>query len=86
MNKIEIVKTVVGMGVGLGVNSIVSGFITNNIPGKMDRIKRITVGLGGMALSSMVADKAIKHAEQKIDDGIKTMRNIVNKIDEEEEQ
>ena len=86
MNKIEIVKTVVGMGVGLGVNSIVSGFITNNISGKMDRIKRITVGLGGMALSSMVADKAIKHAEQKIDDGIQTMRNIINKIDEEEEQ
>lgn len=83
MKKIEIIKTIGGIMVSVGVSSIIGTAIKSTNPTESaGAIKKLCIGLGGIVLSSMVSDKAVTYTETKIDTVVEEAKKIVDEIEE----
>ncbi len=85
MNPLNLIKTVTELMVSVGVGSIVGNTIKNATPTNAHIVKRISMGIGGFFLSSMVSSKVSKYATETIDETaekIKSIRKTETKFDE----
>ena len=75
MKKLETIKNVAGIIVGIGVSNIVSNAVKENTPEEVNALQKVTISLAAIVLGSMVADKTIDYFHKKIDavvDGAKS--------------
>ena len=67
-NKWETVKLVSGVVISVGVSAIMGEFLRSNSPTQINAFKKLCVGIGGFALASMVANKTVDYADEKIEE------------------
>jgi uncharacterized membrane protein len=79
MKKIEIVKTVGGIIVSVGVGAIVGNVIKDTTPEDVGKIKKMCIGLGSVVLTNMVGDKAVTYIEDKVDNAVKAIKKVTVK-------
>jgi prefoldin subunit 5 len=68
MNKRNVIKGVVGMGVSISVGAVTSNAVKKlNVVGSCP-INKVAIGVGAFVLSTVVSDIAVEHFDKKIDD------------------
>jgi len=70
--------------IGIGVSALVGGTLAIVKPSKAGPIKKIGMGLAGVAISSMASDKVIEYVDNKIHETIAQVKDFINKKHEEE--
>ena len=85
MKKLEIIKTGVSLVISYGVGMIVGNLIKCTTPSDIRRITKLCIDASGFILAWTVGDMAAKHAENTIDSTIKTIKDMSQEEDEEEE-
>ena len=76
MNPLNLIKSVVEIVVSVGVGSIVGNAIKQTTPANAHIVKRISVGIGGFVLSSMVSHHATNYTSKTIDETVEKIKNI----------
>jgi hypothetical protein len=76
MKKLDIVKGVTGIIVGLGVGLIVGNAIKATTPDDIGKIGKILIGVGSFALGGILSGMAASHTEHMIDDYAKNIEKI----------
>jgi hypothetical protein len=84
MINIKTVKTVVGVVVSIGVGAIVDNAIKATTPSNTKGLKKLAVWVGGIVLSGMVTEAAIKYGEEKIDSAFTGVKKMVEEEKQEE--
>lgn len=84
MNKLDILKGASEILTSIGVSAIVGNVIKMTADPEGGRIKKIAIGVGGFVLSSMVADKAVDYANERIDSTAEKLSKIFKPKDAEE--
>lgn len=79
MKKLEVIKTVGGIIVSVGVGAIVGNAVKYTTPSNIGTIKKVCIGVGSLVLTSMVGDKAVQYTEKKISDAAKSVKKMVEK-------
>lgn len=77
MEKIKIVKMVLGVIVSVGVGAIISNVIKTSTPIRVKPIMKACMYIGGVMLSGLVGDQAVKYAEQKVDEIVILVKDMV---------
>ena len=75
MDKKEIIKTVGGIVVSVGVGGIVGNIVKATTPASVGLIKKVCIGVGTVVLSNMATDKAVEYSTGKMDDIMKIFRS-----------
>ena len=76
---IGIVKGILGVVVSIGVGSIVKNIITATAKDSTIYTK-ICIGVAGIVLGGMIADKATEHADATIDGIVESVKEIREEI------
>jgi hypothetical protein len=76
MNPLNLTKTVTEILVSVGVGSIVGNAIKQTTPANAHIVKRISIGIGGFVLSSMISAKASKYATDQIDETVEKIKSF----------
>jgi len=74
MKKIETVKLVAEIVVGLGVSIIVGNVAGATTPRSAGKINKALICIGAFVLGSMVGEKATEYACRKIDEAVKSVK------------
>ena len=82
MKKIEMVKAVGGLVISAGVAAIVGNTVKASTPANIGAIKKLCIVVGSFVLSDMISDKAVAHAEKKVDDGIASLKEALKNEEE----
>lgn len=77
MKKKDMIKTVGGIIVSLGVGAIISNIVESTTPKSVGSVKRICIGIGALVLTAMLTDKVVAYAEEKIDNSVKSVETMV---------
>lgn len=77
MKKIEILKTVGGIIVSVGVATIVGNAIKCTTPPSMGTIKKVCIAVGTLVLTSMAGDRAVEYTEHKIDSAVVYVKSMI---------
>ncbi len=77
MGKLEAVKFVSGLVVSVGVGAVVSNVVKATTPGNISKLKKVFIFVGGMVLSFMIEDQAVKYTDAKIDAVANDLKNMV---------
>jgi beta-lactam-binding protein with PASTA domain len=77
MKKVEIVKTVGTIIVGIGVGEIVGNAIKCTTNPSAGKIVKVCVMVAGWILTGMISDKAMDYTEKTIDDTVESIKNMV---------
>ena len=80
MNWIKIAKGLTSFVVSAGVSTIVTNVVRATTPRNIGLLNKIAIGVGGLALSGLVADQAVKYVEKEIDEVLTSL--IVEKKEE----
>ena len=82
--KIELVKTVGGIMVSIGVTSILENMIksTTNPFEKQGVVKHACVSIATIVLAGVISETATKYMEQKIDLAVSETKKIVKESEE----
>lgn len=83
MNYLEPIKAVAGFVVSSGVGSIVGQALRNTIPEDANRIKKVVMGVGALALGSYASHKVSEFVDAQIDEANTNIRKAL-KIDVED--
>ena len=89
-NTIDIIKQAIGAVVGIGVTVLCSAFaggVANSSAN--NRLERMLIKLGGIAIGGMVANEASKYISNEIDEVVKTVntaKELANDIRREAEK
>lgn len=83
---IQLLKAGAQLIVSVGTGSIVGNAIKATTPAHMSLIKKTCVSVGGLVISSMIADKASDYAGQQIDDAMDSIFGIIKDVVEEGEK
>lgn len=73
MNIPAIGAMVISSVVSSGVGAVVGNAIKASTPANATTLKKVTIGVGGLVLSSMVGQQAVRHTGEQID---QTMHQI----------
>jgi hypothetical protein len=65
--KFQTVKNILGVGVGIGVTTIVRNIIDENSPEDSGTIQKLCTGLAAVVIGSMACDKVIHYMNKQID-------------------
>lgn len=76
MNKLEVVKAATELVVSLSVGSVVGNTIKSGIPAGSKLVKKVSIGIGGLVISSMIADMASKYATDSIDNAVENLKDL----------
>lgn len=82
MNPVNVISTVITALVSSGAGSIVGNAIKLTTPANASILKKTSIGLGGLALSSMAGAAAARHTGEKIGetlDQIQQVRELLSK-------
>lgn len=80
--KRDIVISCLAFVTASGVGTIMANAITATTPRDTNIYGKFCIWLGGAVLSSMVVSAAAKHVSDKVDDGIKTLKEMGNVLKE----
>lgn len=83
MKKVEVLKAGVGFIVGIGVGSIMGNAIKMVRPQDVGKFKDLCIGIGALALSSMVSDNVVDYVNEQIDTFIPKKDEEVTEVVEE---
>jgi uncharacterized membrane protein YeiH len=78
MKKIEMVKTVVGVIVSIGVGAIVNNVVKSTTPFKVKTVTKICTAIGGFVLASIISDKAVDYSEKIIDKTVDAVKKVTD--------
>ena len=78
MNPLNLIKVVTEITVSVGVGSIVGNTLKQATPANAHILKRISMGIGGFVLSSMISAKASKYATDQIDETVEKIKKFRN--------
>lgn len=76
MNKLDIIKGGAEFMVSVGIASIVGNAIKLTTDPEAGRLKKISIGVGGFVLTSMVSSMAIDYSNSRIDNTAATLGRI----------
>lgn len=76
MKHLEVIKMGVGWVTSIGVGVIINNAVSATTPKNINVIKKVLVAAGGLVLSSMVSDAAVKYTENKIDEFAATLDSV----------
>lgn len=82
VNKIDVVKKVLGYGVTYGVGIIVYNIVKNHLPVDLKIHKKIAVALGAWALGNIVQNAAEAYTNEFVDECIKHVADIKVVVDQ----
>lgn len=85
MNKMDILKSGIGLIVSVGVGTIAGNAIKTTTPNDMTRVTKFCVGAASLALTGLLGDKAAKYTEDQIDTVVENIKNLTTVNDEQEE-
>jgi hypothetical protein len=74
----SLVKVISGFIVSMGVGAIVGNTIKLTTPQSIGLAKKISIGIGGLVLSSMIGDYTSKYADKKIDETAEEIKKLVD--------
>jgi cell division protein FtsX len=77
---LSIAKTAAGIVTSLGAGAVVSNAIKASIPANSKTIQKISIGIGGFVLSSMVSEMATKYVNENIDSAVKQFQTAKDNI------
>lgn len=77
MKKLEAIKSIGGLAISVGVGAIVSEVISGNVKVPGSAIKKCCIMAGSIVLSNMIADKAVNYAEEKFDNTVNGVKEMV---------
>lgn len=83
MKKIDILKAGVGLVVSIGVGAIVGNVVKSTTPDDIGKIKKACVWVGALVVSSIIKDNVKKYVDEKIDDGVKLIEDVIEEKDPE---
>jgi hypothetical protein len=81
MKKIQVVKTVGGIIISIGIGTIVGNAIKCTTPSSVKTINKVLVAISGFILSSMISDKVTEYTEVKIDETVDQIKKMVREGD-----
>lgn len=70
--------------VAIGVSTLVGGALALVKPGKIGPIKKIGVGLAGLAVSTMATDAVVEYVDKQLTTTVEKVKEFFNKKPEEE--
>ena len=79
MKKITIAKTVVGLTTSVGVGAIIANIIKTTTPVPVGLIMKVCMFVGGTVLSGLVSDQATTYTDDKIDETVALVKDMVTK-------
>lgn len=82
--KLDMVIAGVELLVTIGVTTLVSGALILVKPAKLGAIKKIAVGVAGVAVSCMATDKVVGYVDKYCKDTVEQFKDIFNKKPKEE--
>ena len=89
-NTIDIIKQAIGAVVGIGVTVLCSAFAGGVADSSANnRLQRMLIKLGGIAIGGMVANEAAKYVSNEIDgvvETVNTAKELANDIKREAEK
>ena len=89
-NTIDIIKQAIGAVVGIGVTVLCSAFAGGVADSSANnRLQRMLIKLGGIAIGGMVANEAAKYVSNEIDGVVETVnaaKELANNIRQEAEK
>ena len=74
--KLSLVKGGLELLVSIGVGAITGSAIKMVKPQNIGVIKKLTVGIGGIALANMVADKTVEYVDREWDDTVEKIKGF----------
>lgn len=77
MKRIELVKTIGGIIVSVGVGAIVGNVINHTTPNNIGIFKKVCIAIGSLILTSMVGDKAVQYTEEKVTNAVKSIEKTM---------
>lgn len=83
MKKLSLIKGGLELLVSIGVGAITGSAIKMVKPQNIGAIKKIAVGIGGLALANMVADKTVDYVDQQWEDTAKKIKEFFTKKKED---
>lgn len=86
MKALSILKLVSELAVSTGVSAIVSNASRAAVPENARFVKKATIAVGTFVLSHMVAEKAVKYTNEKIENGLEEVRKVKATLDAAKEQ
>ena len=79
MKTISLIKGGLELLISIGVGAITGSAIKMVKPQNIGAIKKIAVGIGGLALANMVADKTVEYVDQQWEEAAKKIKEFFNK-------
>lgn len=79
MSKIEILKMAGSAIISIGVGALLKNGIANTKAIPKHGLTKLCAMAGSFVLSSMITDKAVDYAEEKIDSAVNSIREMVEK-------
>jgi hypothetical protein len=77
MSGIGIAKAATELAVSIGVGSLVGTVVKTTLEGqKVNFVKRVSVGVGGLVLGSYLSDLASKHATDALDEVVEQVSQV----------
>jgi hypothetical protein len=76
MKKLEMVKTVGGIVVSIGVGTIIANAIKATTPRSIRGINKLLIWAGGLALGGMISDLAGDYAEKQIQSTVENINKM----------
>lgn len=85
MNKLELVKTGIGLVVSVGVGAIVGNAVKATSPSDMKAITKFCVGVGSLVLTGLFGDMAAKYTGDSIDSVVNAVKDNIKGEDTDQE-
>jgi ribosomal protein L30/L7E len=83
MDRIGVVKTVTGLAVGFGIESIVSNVIKDTTPSNKGTLSKVCIWMGGFVIAGMLINKALVYTDESIDKIVEYVNKTMVEIKEE---
>lgn len=80
MNPFNAIKATTGLVVSMGAGAIINNAIRATTPEDIKMIRKITIVVGGVAVSGLVADAAVKYSNKTFDDIKEAFTNATTKV------
>lgn len=76
MNPVSILKTVASIAVSSGAGAVVGNAVKLTTPVGTKTLQKITIAVGGFALSGLVAEAAANYTEREIDGAVAQIKEL----------
>lgn len=68
MNILTVTKGIASAAASLGVGTVVGNAITATTPVEITNVKKVIIGIGGLAVTGLVGEAVSRRTEEKIDE------------------